>query len=155
VVPSDTSAATVQVQVKNPAGISPPIPITVQAAAPQFMTTDGKHVAGVHADGTSLSSSAPAVPGETIFLYGTGFATATPALVSGQLPAQTVSLTTLPGVTIAGTAAAVSSGTIPAGIAGICQLSVQVPAATPNGDQPVAIISGTFTSVPVLLPVQR
>lgn len=155
VLPSDTTATTVQVQVKNPAGISAAVPITVQATAPQFLTTDGKHVAGVHANGTSLSTAAPAVPGETVILFGTGFAASTPAMVSGQLPAQNLSLTTLPGITIGGAAATVTTGTIVAGVAGICQLAVQVPAAAANGDQPVAITSGTFTSNSALITVQR
>jgi len=105
-VPSDTSATTVQVQLKNPAGITTPLPITVQASAPQLLTTDGKHAFGTHADGSRLDAAAP---GETIVLYATGCGPTIPALVPGQVPTQAASLSALPSVLIGGTAAHVTS----------------------------------------------
>ena len=41
------------------------MPITIQANAPQLFTVDGKNVLGAHANGSLLSKSAPAAPGET------------------------------------------------------------------------------------------
>ena len=87
-LPSDTTATTVQVQLKNPAGIITAIPITVQASAPQLLTVDGKYVSGSHANGTALgkdgllggaTTTGPATPGETITINGTGCGAVTPA----------------------------------------------------------------------------
>src|SRR5436190_18482854 len=79
-LPSDNASTTAQVQVRNPAGMSAPMPITVTANAPQLFTLDGKNVLGTHANGTTLgkaglipsTTTAPAAPGETILIYGTG-----------------------------------------------------------------------------------
>jgi uncharacterized protein (TIGR03437 family) len=156
-LPSDTTATTVQVQLKNPAGIITAIPITVQANAQQLLTTDGKFVSGSHANGTPLGKDGlgPATPGETITLNGTGCGAVTPAQVPGQIPTQAVPLTTLPVVSIGGTGATVTAATLIPGTAAVCAITVQVPGNAANGDQPVTVQAGTFTSAPVLLTIQR
>lgn len=162
-LPSDTNATTVQVQIKNPAGITTPLPITVQSNAPQLLTLDGKYVTASHADGnivakpgsvSSLATTA-AAPGETITIYATGCGATSPALIPGQRPAQAASLTTLPQVTIAGTAAIVVSGAVLPGTGGVYQIKVQVPATATNGDLPLIAQLGAAASVPVLITVQR
>ena len=153
-LPSDTSATTVQVQVRNAAGITPQAPITVATAAPQFLTAaDGKHVFGTHADGTSLTQS-PATKGETVTLYATGCGPTSPALTPGIVPSQSLALGTLPQIMISGAAAAVGSANVFPGTGGVYQVSVQVPAAAASGDLPVLIQTGTFVSAQALLPVK-
>ena len=153
-LPSDTSPTTVQVQVKNPAGISVKQPITVATAAPQFLTSaDGKHVLGTHADGTLLSQS-PAQKGETVTLYATGCGPTTPALVPGIVPSQAIPLATLPQISIANASAVVASAAVFPGTGGVYQVNVQVPAGATSGDVPVVIQAGSFTSQSALLAVQ-
>lgn len=153
-LPSDQNAASVQVQVRNPAGISAQMPLVVQANSPQLLTVDGKTVLATHANGQLVSAAAPATAGETISLAATGFGATTPALIPGVPPAQAATLTAGPTATIGTAAATVLSAVVPAGSAGVCQISVQVPAGTASGNQPVAIQMGTFTSATVLLPVK-
>src|SRR5262249_28131496 len=58
-LPSDLVPTATTVAVRNPAGISASMPITVQADAPQLFTVDGKHVLGARTSGASLGSAAP------------------------------------------------------------------------------------------------
>jgi uncharacterized protein (TIGR03437 family) len=154
-LPSDTNSTTVQVQVKNSAGITPQIPLTVQGNAPQMLTPDGKHAAAARADGSALSANNPAAPGETVSLFATGCGVTSPALIPGQMPTQANSLVTLPQVTIDGTAATVVSGVVVPGTGGVYQIKVQVPAGAANGDLPVVAQLGTANSAPVLITVQK
>ncbi len=153
-LPSDLSAGAVQISVRNPAGISQEVPLTIQSATPQLITADGKTALATHANGQLVSASAPAAAGETITLNATGFGPTTPALIPGVPPAQTVPLATAPTAMIGGGGAIVSSAVVPSGSAGICQIAVQVPSGLATGNQPVAIQLGTFTSASASIPVK-
>ena len=134
-LPSDITPATVQVQVRNPAGISEKMPLTIQANAQQLLTWDGKYVSGAHANGDSLGKAGllgstpttPAVPGETISLIATGCGPTSPALIPGQIPTQSASLATTPVVTVGGVGAIVVSAGILPGAGGLYQINIQVP----------------------------
>lgn len=157
-LPSDVNSTTVQVQLKNAAGITAQNPITTQANTAQLLTLDGKYGWAAHADGSLIGKSGttpPAVPGETISLYATGCGPTTPALIPGQLPAQVSKLVTPPSVTIGGLPATVVSATAVIGSGGVYQLVVQVPAAVLNGDQPVVVQLGTNSSSAALITIQR
>jgi uncharacterized protein (TIGR03437 family) len=162
-LPPDTSITAATVQVRNPAGMSTAVPLTIQANAPQLFSLDGKSVLGTHANGALLgkaglvpsATTTPAAPGETIVIYGTGMGATTPALIPGQLPTETAALATLPRVTIGGANATVLAALVGAGTAGVYQLNVQVPADAANGDQPVVVQVGTGNSAPLLLTVQK
>ena len=164
-LPSDLSPGAVQVQVRNPAGISAKVPITVQTNAPQLFSMDGMHVSASHEDGSLVGkpgllpaapdATTPATPGETILLYGTGLGPTTPALIPGQLPAKPASLGTKPQVMIGGADATVMSAEVVAGSAGLYLIRVQVPPTAANGDQEVVVQVGGVSSATVLLPVQK
>jgi uncharacterized protein (TIGR03437 family) len=152
-MPSDATGSAYQVQVRNPAGTSAQLPLTLQANAPQLFTVDGKHVDGTHADGTSLSA-APVSPGETVTLFGTGCGPTSPALIPGQFPGQPFNLANLPSITIGGSPATVVSGQVVPLAGGLYQISVRVPMNLASGDQPVVVQAGVATSAVTLLAVQ-
>ncbi len=162
-LPGDVSPGTVQVQVKNPAGITKQTPITVQANAPQLLTLDGKYVSALHANGSLVGKAGlaasgpttPVVPGETIVLYGTGLGQTNPPLIAGQMPTQAVNLANLPRVTIGGEDAPVTSATVIPDAPGVYQIKVQVPQSTANGDQMVVVQVGGVSSAPTLITVQK
>ena len=77
-LPSDQGNATVQVQVRNPSGISAQLPITVQANAPQMLTLDGKHVLAAHA-GLIFATIRSATPLPTASADPVNTGTTTPA----------------------------------------------------------------------------
>ncbi len=162
-LPGDVSPGTVQVQVKNPAGITKQTPITVQANAPQLLTLDGKYVSAVHANGSLVGKAGlaasgpttPVAPGETIALYGTGLGQTNPALIAGQMPTQAVNLANLPQVSIGGTDAPVTSASVLPDAPGVYQIKVQVPQSTANGDQTVVVQVGGVSSATTLITVQK
>ena len=158
-LPSNLSSGTVQVQVRNPAGISNQVPITVQANAPQLFTADGKYVLATHMNGSLVGrggTSPPAAPGEAIIIYGTGLGPTNPALIPGQLPTQPASLTGTQQVMIGGADAVVVSAGIVPGSAGLYQLNVRVPDSLSDGDQPVFCSNGGgVNSATTLIAVQK
>src|SRR5260370_21030015 len=126
-LPSNAGAGTTTVQLKNPAGTTTALPITVQASAPPVITSDGKSVLGVHTSSVLLGKAAPSAPGETIVVYGTGLGVTSPALIPGVVPADAYPLATLPQVTIGDATATVTfAGYVP-GASVVDQINVQGP----------------------------
>lgn len=154
-LPSDLTPTAVTVQVRNPAGITTAIPLTVQASAPQLFTADGKYALGVHTNGNAVAKTNPAVPGETITVYATGLGATSPPLTPGQLPTSAVSVATVPQVTIGGAAATGVSASVVPGAAGVYQISFQVPSNAANGDLPLIVQVGTASSASTLITVQK
>jgi len=154
-IPTDMVATATTLQVRNPAGASAPVPITIQGSAPQLFTSDGKTVLGTHASGSFVGGAAPATPGETIAIYGTGMGVTNPAQIPGQIPTDPANLATLPTVTIGGTTATVSSAGIVAGNVGVYRVTVQVPADATTGDLPVIVRVGNANSAAANLPVRQ
>ncbi len=162
-LPSDLIATATTVQIRNPAGISTAMPITVQANAPQLFTLDGKNVWATHSDGTLIGpaaaipsfSTSPAAPGEAIEVYCTGMGATNPALIPGQLPTTAASPVTLPQVTIGGASATVNSAGVVSGVAGVYQMGVQVPTGTINGSPAFVVQVGTAMSAPVVIAVHN
>lgn len=154
-LPSDLTVTATTLQVRNPAGMSTAVPITLQANAAQLFTADGKSVLGVHANGSSLGKTAPAAPGETVTIYATGLGATSPALIPGQVPIEAAGLATLPRVTIGpDTATVVSAASVP-GSPGMYQIAVQVPSTAVNGDLPLVLQVGTFSAASTVLTVQK
>ncbi|MBV8817271.1 MAG: hypothetical protein JO022_02870, partial [Acidobacteriaceae bacterium] len=145
--PDDSSSGPVAVQVTNAAGQSNVFTAQLQPLSPGFFTFDGKYLAATHADNTSIgkpglfasapNSTTPAKPGEVVVLYGSGFGATNPVEPPGMLVSAIANLSTDVQMTIGGITAKVDfAGLIP-GYAGLYQFNVEVPAAAPDGDQPV------------------
>ncbi len=157
--PDDPAVGPVTVQVFTPQGMSYPGTVLKQKAAPQFFTrvTGGKtYVAARHADGALVGpvgpNSRPALVGEEIELFGTGFGPANPPAPTSQLVSRPVPLAGLPSVSIAGLSATVKGANLVG--AGLYQLNVIIPAVA-SGDQPVeAQIAGFESSGNVLITCQ-
>jgi uncharacterized protein (TIGR03437 family) len=154
-LPSDLFATATTVQVKNPAGTTTAVPLTVQANAAQLFTADGTNVLATHASGALVGKAAPAAPGETIAIYGTGMGATNPALTPGQVPSDANGLAALPQVTIGGATAPVVSASVVPGTAGVYQVNVQVPSDAVNGSLPLVLKVGTGTSASTALAVQK
>jgi len=130
--------------------VSGKVTIQVQALAPAFFTaSDGKHLAAVHADGSAVAPAgtqggSPAMPGETISLYGSGFGATNPAIPDGMLVTKALPLVTPPTITIGGTAVQ----TWFAGLSGPGEymFKVTVPATAVDGDVPVSAQLGALTT---------
>ncbi len=162
-LPSDLIVTATTVQVRNPAGISAAVPITIQANAPQVFTLDGKNAFATHMDGALIGpmgllpsiSTTPAAAGEVIEVYCTGMGATNPALIPGQLPTSAATPNTPPQVTIGGGMATVSSAGVVPGAAGLYQMTVQVPLGAVNGALAFIIQVGTASSAPAAIAVQN
>ena len=153
IAPGDAAAGNVEVKVTSNNQTSDAMVATMQSFAPALFSFDGKYLAATHADNSFLGKNglfsanpaltAPAKPGETIVLYGTGFGPTNPSVPAGQRTTVLAPTTNPVNVTIGGQPAAVSfSGLVPP-YASLYQLNVVVPASVPDGDQRVvATVSG-------------
>jgi uncharacterized protein (TIGR03437 family) len=152
--PDDTTVGAVSVQVMSNEQQSNALNTQEQQFAPSFFTTGGGTiVAAVHTNGTIVSTSQPATPGEVLMLYGTGFGPTSPASPTGQLVTTPAVLANSVQITIGG----VNVPTAFAGLveSGLYQFNVTVPATLPSGNAAVvASIGGVQSQSGVSIPVQ-
>jgi uncharacterized protein (TIGR03437 family) len=153
--PDDTTVGSVSVQVMSNEQQSNTLTTQEQQFAPSFFTTGGGTiVAAVHTNGTIVSTSQPAAPGEVLMLYGTGFGPTTPASPTGQLVAAPVALANTVQLMIGGVNVPTTAF---AGLveSGLYQFNVTVPSTLPNGNAAVvASIGGVQSQSGVSIPVQ-
>jgi uncharacterized protein (TIGR03437 family) len=157
--PDDTATGTVNVVVRNAAGMVSST-VTLSQYAPSLSLFNGKYAAAIvptpglpgnsgsgydrigPADAFSFTTR-PVKAGETLLLYGVGFGPTNPAVPAGRVFSGAAPCVDLPAVRIGGVPATVSF----AGIVqdGVYQLNVVVPDAG-TGDQPLeASIGGAST----------
>jgi uncharacterized protein (TIGR03437 family) len=117
IAPDDATIGSVPVQVTTPLGASDSATVLKQASSPAFFTYQSgstTYVAAIHLDGTLVGpagpSSRPAVPGEVIEIYGTGFGPTNPVTPTAQLVAQPAPLSVPAQVTIGEVNAQVQMG---------------------------------------------
>jgi uncharacterized protein (TIGR03437 family) len=160
IAPDDDTIGQVQLQVTTPQGPSYLATVVKQKLSPAFFTYQSgstAYVAAIHLDGTLVGplgpSSLPAVPGEVIEIYGTGFGPANPAAPTAQLVSQPAPLSLPATVTIGGVNAPVHWAGIVS--SGLYQLNVEIPIGA-AGDLPVQTsVSGFQSPSNALIPVAR
>ncbi len=161
IAPADSTIGPVPVAVTNNGIASASSTAQLQAAAPAFFSV-GKYAIATHANGSLagaasvLAGATPAVPGEVIVMYGTGFGPTSPA-VDGLVVSSPANLVTPPIITIGGAAATVKFAGRSA--AGLDQINVTVPAlpagSTGAVDVPIrATAGGSTTAAGLLITVQ-
>ena len=161
--PDDPAEGRVQVEVIAPQGR-----VTVKAdkrrRSPAFFMFDPdgrKYLAAVHLDGSYLArpglysglTTRPAMPGETIMLFGNGFGPTDPPTPAGELVNQPNRLASVVTLWVGGVWAEVEW----AGVSGpgLYQFNMKVPA-VPNGDHAVvAEIDGFRTQAGAYITVQQ
>jgi uncharacterized protein (TIGR03437 family) len=146
--------------------------ITLQDLAPSFFAyfpgtaNDGKYLVAQHAANLSVdvgpvglypsapNLTTPAVPGETIVLYGTGFGPTSPPIVPGIVTNTTYNLSPTPTATLGGIPATVGFAGLIAGFAEVYQFNVVIPSNAPNGDLPFIVTVNGTESYSGLITVQ-
>lgn len=134
-------------------------------APPNFKVGDKQYVVAVHSSNGNFVSNgsipdvaaAPAVPGETLTLYGIGFGAVTPTStpIAGQVVQGLTSVSVPIQVFFGDIQAEVSYAGLVPDLVGLYQLNVKVPASVPNGDLAVRVVTGSDTLPQALyLPVQ-
>ena len=154
-VPGDIGVGPTAVIVKNAAGESNTLSVTVAARAPGllspgvFKVGNNQYLGALHADGTFVGpvgfiagvTSSPAKVGETILTYGVGFGAVSPANPPGVI---TTVLNSLPNFTVRfGDVQVPASGIIYAGLApsnvGLYQFNITVPAGPTGAAVPITV----------------
>jgi len=157
-VPTDSSLASVQVVVDNNGVLSAPASVALRNYAPAFFLDPGTNyaIASRLPDYALVGNpSAPAIPGETLVLWGTGFGPTTPAAPAGVAVSGAPATASAPTVTVGGMAARVVSSVLPTGTAGLYQITIQLPASVPTGTVALqASIGGVQTPPGVTLFIQ-
>jgi uncharacterized protein (TIGR03437 family) len=151
------------VTVMTAAGTSAPFNTPSQVVEPALFPWPSSQAVATHVDysyavknGTFTVTTAPAKPGETIVLWGTGFGVTTPAAPVGQVVPP--GAYTLNGVTVklGGQPVNLVGTALSPGLAGVYQIAIQIPASLPNGDYTVvATVNGAQSQSGILLAVQK
>jgi uncharacterized protein (TIGR03437 family) len=84
-IPYDITASSATVYVTRQGVAGPAATIPMADAAPAFFEWNGNFALATHADGSLVSSSAPAQPGEIIVLYAVGLGRTSPDVASGHI----------------------------------------------------------------------
>jgi uncharacterized protein (TIGR03437 family) len=149
-------SAKMKVSVQSVSGAVYTVPVADYSPG-LFNYTSGGARFGVAQDASfaPITAVSPAVRGQVVTLYGTGFGLVNHTPASGD-PAPDASSTTVvtPDVTIGGVPAKVEFCGLAPGFAGLYQLNVTVPTAAPQGNQPVAVSTNGIAANEVLLPIQ-
>ena len=154
-VPGDIGVGPTAVIIRNAAGESNTLSVTVAARAPGllspgvFKVGNNQYLGALHADGTFVGpvgfiagvTSSPARVGETILTYGVGFGAVSPANPPGVI---TTVLNSLPNFTVRfGNVQVPASGIIYAGLApsnvGLYQFNITVPAGPSGAAVPITV----------------
>jgi uncharacterized protein (TIGR03437 family) len=147
-VPSGTVEKYAKIQVNN-GGNSNVVTVYANNTAPGAFTLTSSGVgavAALHTDFSLVNSSSPAKPGDTILLFVAGLGPVTPAVPDGAAAPSSppLSMVTDPNLQVffGDLQGVISFAGLAPGFAGLYQINVAVPAATPAGDQLVSIDNG-------------
>jgi len=160
--PDGLPSGPVQVQVTTAGGTSTSFAATVGPVSPAFFLFTAKYPAAVHVSGVPVgkvgliagANFAPAKPGETISLFGTGFGATNPPLPAGKLVTTAAPLANTVQVTIGGIVAKVPFAGVSG--SGLDQLNVTIPQGLPDGDAAVlATIGGSTTQTNLFITVKH
>jgi len=109
-----------------------------------------------HADYSLVTAAHPAVPGEQIVVWMTGFGDVTVLPASGFGSPSGATVTTLPTASLAGTGIQVTYAGLTYGAIGLAQVQVTLPGTLPAGNPlSLQVIAGGSTSQIVKLWVQQ
>jgi uncharacterized protein (TIGR03437 family) len=122
-----------------------------------------QYVAAVHAATNAFVSSgnipgvpaAPAIPGETLIFYGTGFGPIVNGVVAGQIATGQSRLINSFSMTIGNAPATVNYSGLAPGLVGVYQFNVVVPAGLTTGDVSVqTLLNGFFPLQSLFLSIK-
>jgi uncharacterized protein (TIGR03437 family) len=141
-VPSSVGTGQQSIVLSNTSGTSAPYPITVNATQPgliapaSFVVGGKQYAAALFSNGSTFAipasaipgvDSRPAVPGETIVLYGVGFGPTSPNFPAGQLVSQANGLAMPFNLTFDGTSATLVYMGLAPGLVCVYQFNAIVP----------------------------
>jgi uncharacterized protein (TIGR03437 family) len=170
-VPSDVPTGTVSLTVTNSNGTSISFSLTVNATEPGLLAPAGfqvggkQYVAALFSDGQTFAlpqsaisgvPSRPAMPGETLVIYGVGFGPVTGGITAGTIVTTQNSLTTPVQFSFGASTATLSYFGLAPSFVGLYQFNVLVPATGTSGTVPLTFsLGGTAGSQTLYIAVQN
>jgi uncharacterized protein (TIGR03437 family) len=91
-IPYEIVSPTATVAVARQGVAGPPATIPLATTSPGFLEWNGNFAVAQHADGSLISSSSPAQPGEIVVLYAVGLGRSVPDVDSGHIVFQATSI---------------------------------------------------------------
>jgi uncharacterized protein (TIGR03437 family) len=118
---------------------------------------NGAHIVAQHADGSMVSSSNPAQPGEYLVMYLVGLGATNPSVASGApAPSSPLAEVTMePTVTVGSQPSNVVFAGLTPGFVGLYQVNFQVPSSSASGELQVNVTQNGVAANPTLLPVSN
>jgi uncharacterized protein (TIGR03437 family) len=161
--PDGTAAGPIQVQVAVNGQTSAPAAAQLQSFSPALFLWQSTYAVAQHADYSDIGkpgllpgvTTTPALQGETVILYGTGFGPSNPPVPAGTLTPNPSPLANAVTAQIDGIDAPVSFAGLAAGFAGLDQINVMVPDTAPDGDLPIVLNIGGVATPVAMITVQR
>jgi minor extracellular serine protease Vpr len=150
------TSARMKVSIENASGAVFTVPVADYSPGIFSYSSGGQNLAVAQdASSAPVTTDHPAIRGQIVTLYGTGFGPVNHTPASGD-PAPDSSATTIvvPMVTVGGVQAPVQFSGLAPGYAGLYQVNVTVPAGAPQGLQPLAVSANGIAASTVLLPIQ-
>jgi protocatechuate 3,4-dioxygenase beta subunit len=159
--PDDAAQGPVEVVVTNSFGSSDPVRVELQPVLPGFFLYNRSFVAAARPDGALVAPdgliegqrTTPAVPGEMIVLYGTGFGPTNPGVAAGEAFQGAAPLANHIQVRIGAMSADVRFAGLSA--AGLYQINLIVPNLADGDHDVVAAVAGVRTQPLARLRVQK
>lgn len=170
-VPGNVPAGSTLNVIVNSKGLTTAaVPLQIRARAPgllapaAFKPADKQYVVAVRPNGTFVSNgtiagipAAPAVPGETVTFYGTGFGSVRNGAIGGQIASGLAPLIDPVEVKLDGVSAEVTYAGLTPGLVGVYQFNVRIPDNVPDGDLTLTLTIGgePLVSQNLFLSVKR
>ena len=168
VTPPQNNQMTIEIPVDAPVGganvvatsntaSSPPSSITLAAFAPVlYNSTSGSIISPAHqSTGAPVTSANPALPNETIVLYGIGLGATDPVVPTGTPAPPNAAVTSPVTIMLTGTTTLNTTTILLPGQEGVYQIAFTLPANTPTGNVFIQIqigsVSSNYTTVPIVL----
>jgi uncharacterized protein (TIGR03437 family) len=145
-----------QIIVSANGALTTPDSLQLSNTSPGVSTGTAGLLTAYHVSGTAVSESAPAAPGETLFLLAAGLgATDTPVSDGAPSPsAPLANVLDMPSLTVNGEQAAILFAGLQPGAVGIYQVNFTVPADAPNGDLTLVLSQDGASGNSAVLPVR-
>jgi uncharacterized protein (TIGR03437 family) len=153
-LPGEITGPTAFVYVVRQGLVGPTIRIPLAVAAPGLFQWNGNFAVAQHADGTLVSSSAPAKPGEVVVLYATGLGRTIPESASGHIASAAATILDMPDLQLllnnlpCPRASIYYAGVTP-GFAGLYQINLRLPAVL-DSNPAIQVVMGAQSSPPAI-----
>ena len=146
-----------QVVVHVNGALTAPGSIAIAAADPGIAALPNGQIIAQHLDGSLVSESAPAVPGDYVVFYLAGLGATDVAVATGAAaPAGPLAHPVLPPIlTLNSAVQPYQFAGLTPGLAGLYQIDFLVPAGTPDGDLQLIVSQSGTASNAVILPVHK